>query len=181
MQPTFVTSNQSKVEEAEAILDISLSRKDIDLPEIQAIEVRDVVEDKVKRAYRQLQQPVIVEDTGLYLEDMNGFPGALTKWVLKTVGAKGLCQFPNSSRKAYAKTAVGLYADEGGTKEIFVGKTEGRIAPTPRGETGFGWDSIFIPHDYNQTFAQLGSKIKNELSMRQQAFSRLRNHLSALA
>lgn len=181
MQPTFVTSNQNKVEEAEAILDISLDRSNLDLPEIQSLEVEEVVRDKVKRAYRQLQQPVIVEDTGLYLEDVDGFPGALTKWVLTTIGAKGLCQLPNSSRKAYAKTAVGLYANEGATEKVFTGKVRGKIAPAPRGSSGFGWDTIFIPHDYNRPFAQLGSDIKNELSMRRWALSRLRNQLTTLS
>lgn len=181
MQPTFVTSNPNKVKEVEAILGRSLERKDLDLPEIQAIDVNQVVRDKVKRAYQQLKRPVIVEDTGLYLKDMNGFPGALTKWVLKTIGADGICQFPSNSRKAYAKTAVGLYAGEGSTEEVFTGQVEGKIATTPQGETSFGWDAIFIPQGYNQTFAQLGKNVKNELSMRRQAFSRLRNYLKNLS
>ena len=88
---TFITSNDNKAREVEAILGMKVEKVDIELPEIQALDVEDVVIDKAKGAYEAVKRVLVVEDTGLYISSLNGFPGALAKWVLKTLGRETLC------------------------------------------------------------------------------------------
>lgn len=175
MSVTFVTSNEDKVREAEAILDMQLERESIDLQEIQAVDVEDVARQKATDAYRTVDQPVIVEDTGLLFAALNGFPGALTKWALKTAGNEGLCNFLDDYREATAVTVIG-YAD-GNEIQTFKGEVSGEIAYEPRGDYDFGWDPIFIPDGYTETFGELGPTVKNEMSMRKKALTKLDEYL----
>jgi len=173
----FVTHSEGKVSEAEMILGAKLTHYSLDLPEVQAVEVEEVVSLKAQLAYRRLEnQPVITEDTGLYFESWNGLPGALIKWFIKTVGPEGICRmlepFPN--RRAFAKTAVATYDGE---LRIFTGTVNGRIAIQPAGSRGFGWDSIFIPNSAAKTFAEMTLSEKNHYSMRRIAFEEMRSYL----
>ena len=131
-----------------------------------------MVEDKAKEAYKWVKKPVIVEDTGLYIYALNKFPGALIKWLLKSIGNKGICKILNSfnNRSAYAKTVICYY--DGKHTRFFIGRINGRIAKKPSKGDKFGWDPIFIPEGYNKTFAELGKDIKNKISMRSKAFKK---------
>jgi len=175
MEVYFVTSSNEKVREAEEILGIKLKQIKLNLKEIQSLDVKEVATDKARRAFSIIKKPVIVEDTGLYIESLNGFPGALIKWVLKTIGNKGLCKIVGRNRKAIAKTCVCFF--DGRKCKVFSGNINGKIAKRPRGNEGFGWDSIFIPEGYTKTFAELGTKEKNKISMRRKAFLKLREFL----
>ena len=121
----FITSNKNKLREFEAILGMKLEQIEIDLEEIQDIEVEKVVEHKVLEAYEKVGKPVIVEDTGLYIEAWDGFPGALAKWVGKTIGFQSVPTMLHGDRSASAKTIVGYY--DGNRMELFEGKVEGYI------------------------------------------------------
>lgn len=178
MEIVFVTSNQNKVREAEQILGMKLESISADVPEIQAIQVREVVEDKAKAAYEKIRRPLIVEDTGLYIESLNGFPGALIKWFLKSVGNAGICNLLKgvSPRKAYAETCICFY--DGKELKTFWGRIDGSITESPQGETRFGWDPIFIPEGYKKSFAELGAEEKNKISMRRKAFLGLKEFLN---
>jgi non-canonical purine NTP pyrophosphatase (RdgB/HAM1 family) len=172
----FVTQSANKLAEAERILNTKLERYDLDSPEIQAVEVEEVVKHKALYAYQALGgKPVIIEDTGLYIEAWNGLPGALIKWFVQRVGVAGICQmlqnFPE--RKAWAETIVATYD---GQLRIFKGKVEGRIALSPAGDGGFGWDSVFIPADSDKTFAQMTPAEKDQYSMRRQAFEAMADY-----
>ena len=175
---TFVTQSLDKVDEAKRILGIELQHYDLDLPEIQAVEIEKVVVHKVKFASEALGRiPVMVEDTGLFIEAWNGLPGALIKWFLKSVGNVGICSmmhdFPN--RRAWAKTVVATYD---GDLNTFTGETRGQIAFAPMGENGFGWDKIFIPDGSNKTFGEMSPLEKDSYSMRRLAFEAMKHHLS---
>jgi XTP/dITP diphosphohydrolase len=172
---TFITSNQKKLKEVREILgdDIELQSKSIDLPEIQSVSVEEVVKLKVQYAYNIIKQPVIVEDTGLYIKNMNEFPGALIKMYYDSIGNDGIARFNGKSR-AYAKTIIGYY--DGIVIKYFAGKLKGHISAQPTG-SGFGWDPVFIPKGYNKTLAEMTSEEKNAISMRGIAFKGLRNHL----
>src|SRR3990170_5777767 len=87
----FATGNQDKLNEAREILGFEIEQVDIELDEIQEIDVKKVIEHKAKEGYRQLGMPVLVEDTALEFVSMNGLPGALVKWFLKSIGNEGLC------------------------------------------------------------------------------------------
>jgi non-canonical purine NTP pyrophosphatase (RdgB/HAM1 family) len=116
---------------------------------------------------------VIVEDTGLYLDALNGLPGALVRWFLVTIGPAGICALipAGADRRATARTAVALC--DGGGVEVFVGETPGVVAAAPAGAGGFGWDPIFRPDGASRTFAEMDQAEKNVYSMRRQALEGL--------
>ena len=172
----LVTSNPNKVKEFSQILRLELAQVNLDLDEIQAIEVEKVVRHKAKQAYDLIKRPLLVEDTGLYIEEWHNFPGALIKWVGETIGYERICQMIGKNRRAKAETAVGFY--DGRTYQCFTGKVIGKIANQPMGKTNFGWDNVFIPDGYCQTFAQMGLE-KNKISMRRIALERLQDFLKS--
>lgn len=172
----FVTGNPNKAKEAENILGQRINQIDIDIDEIQAIDVEDIVKDKAKRAYQEIKKPVFVEDNGLYLKAWQGFPGALIKWVLKTLGNEKIIQFlGNDDCSASAKVAICLY--DGKNFQIFVDEIKGQITTQPRGEHGFGWDPIFQPDGYEKTFAEMTADEKDTISMRKIALEKLKDYL----
>ena len=173
MKIYFVTSNKFKFREVERMLDAELVMKPIDMPEVQAIEVRKVVADKAKRAYTILKKPLIVEDTGLYISALNNFPGALAKWMSDSMGNEGICKILDNfkDRSAYAETCICF--NDGKRCRIFSGKIRGTIARHPRGRTGFGWDRIFQPEGHAKTFSEMGMDQKDSMSMRAEAAMKL--------
>lgn len=173
----FVSSNAGKVREVEAILGFPIEQLALDLPEIQEIDVEAVVREKARAAYAAAGRPVVVEDTGLYIDALNGLPGALGRWFLSTIGPAGICNLipPGANRGAMAKTAVALC--DGETVDILTGEVRGEIVVSPRGEGGFGWDAIFQPEGSSHTFAEMDQAEKNRFSMRRKALDRLKAQL----
>lgn len=176
-QLLFVSSNAGKVREVESILGTSVEQLALDLPEIQALDVEEVVRQKALTAFAQARRPVVVEDTGLYIDALSGLPGALVRWFLVTIGPQGICDLilPGVERGARARSAV-AYCD-GETVEVLTGETSGVITAEPRGSSGFGWDPIFQPDGSPRTFAEMDQDEKNRYSMRRKALERLRARL----
>lgn len=165
----FVTQSYEKVAEAARILKVELKHRRLELPEIQSVEVEEVVRYKAEYAYEALNRaPVMIEDTGLYFEAWNGLPGALIKWFIERVGVDGLCRMmePFTDRRARAKTVVATYD---GRLQTFAGEVAGYISDRPRGEGGFGWDKIFIPQNSEKTFSEMSADEKDSFSMRRLA------------
>jgi non-canonical purine NTP pyrophosphatase (RdgB/HAM1 family) len=178
----FVTTNDNKRREAQAILGVELegaSFLERDLPEIQALDVAEVAAEKALRAYEALgapDHPVLVEDSGLVVGAWNGLPGALTKWFVTCVGNEGILRMlSGGDRSALAVCAVAV-ADVDGQVRVFRGEVAGTLAPEPRGASGFGWDPIFIPEGGGLTYAQMGDA-KNEDSHRARALRAARGWL----
>lgn len=172
----FVTGNDNKFREAKALLP-QLERVEIDLPEEQSLDPQLVISKKLEVAQKLHEGPLIVEDTSLYLDGLNGFPGPLIKWMLQAVGNNGiyeLCQNIHNNRAA-ARTVVGF--DDGESIQYFEGEIRGEIVK-PYGNEGFGWDEIFRPDGLSETFAEMGDEFKPEFSMRTQAFSKLSEYLN---
>lgn len=182
MKPTirFLTGNQHKLQEAQAIVgnQISIAAQQADLPEIQSTAVAEVVQAKLLEAQKQYDGALIVEDTGLCIAMMRGFPGALIKSYLAHLGNEGIAQY-NGGSQAYAETIIG-YTDGRGNSTFFQARVDGFIASAPQGE-GFGWDPIFIPaiEGMCKTFAAMTLQEKNQYSMRSKAFRLLRKHLQS--
>lgn len=168
MDIIFVTGNANKAREAERILGIGIETSDLDIHEIQAIDVEEVVKDKAIRAFDILKKPLIVEDTGLYFKDFNGFPGALIKWMIKNMGRDNMARL-FSGREVVAEACICYY--DGNEMEIFKGSIDGKISQEPMGGSGFGWDPIFIPKNSSRTFAEMSAEEKNAISHRGKAFS----------
>jgi len=171
----FVTGNNNKFEEAVALIP-SLKRYDKDLPEIQSLDPQIVIAEKLKAARNFTDQPLIVEDTSLYLEGLNGFPGPLIKWMLHAVGNQGIYELTQSinNKNAVAKTIIG-YSNQNNEILYFEGTLDGLIVP-PSGNEGFGWDAIFKPDGLHETFAEMGDDYKPEFSMRSQAFHKTKDY-----
>ncbi|HEX6711057.1 MAG TPA: RdgB/HAM1 family non-canonical purine NTP pyrophosphatase [Rubrobacter sp.] len=180
MKAIFVTTNEHKRREVQQILGVELERADLDLPEIQAIDPAEVATEKARTAREALGKPglpVIVEDSGLMVDVWDGFPGALTKWLMRRVGNEGLLRMlgPDDDRSARAVCVVAL-AEANGTVRTFRGEVRGTLAPEPRGEGGFGYDPVFVPEGSSLTYAEMGEG-KNTDSHRARAFRAVRQWL----
>ena len=174
----FVTGNQHKFAEAKAIFP-QLKQLEIDLPEIQEIDAQKIIKAKLLQALEHKQGQIMVEDTSLYLDCLNGLPGPLTKWFLKTLGNQGLSDLAEKlgNNQAEARTIIG-YARNPEEIYFFEGSVKGKVV-SPAGRSGFGWDPIFQPDGYAKSFAQLTQAEKNKISMRRTAFNQLKNFLEA--
>lgn len=168
----FVTHSQKKLAEAERYLGRKLQHYGLDLPELQSVDVEEVAVHKVKYAYGVLRRPVMVDDTGLYIDAWNGLPGALVKWFMQRSGDRGICEMMHGfeERTARAKTVLATY---NGELNIYVGIVEGTIATEPRGHNGYSWETIFIPSGSDRTLAEMELDEKDQYSVRHLAFEAL--------
>lgn len=176
MKIYFVTSNNNKFAEAHRIVDC-LVKKPIEIEEIQSMDVEKVTLQKLKEAYARLRKPVVVEDTGLHLRAMNGFPGALIKHMEQSIGVEAIPRLLSlyGNMEAEAETAVGL--NDGKRIMMFVSVTRGWIARRPRGRNGFGFDSVFVPVGSRKTLGQMSIDEKNLFSARGKSFRKLKTYL----
>lgn len=180
MEIIFATSSKGKLKEAKMLLKgMRVVGRKIELEEIQSLSVEEVAKHKVLQAYRTVRKPVIVEDTGVYIDGLNGFPGALVKWLVNTIGYEGTCRTVDRcrNRKAHIQSCVVFY--DGKALKAFSGVAEGSISMHPRGDRGFGWDVIFIPKGYKKVFAEMSQEEKNELTGRRTALRKLESFLSS--
>jgi non-canonical purine NTP pyrophosphatase (RdgB/HAM1 family) len=174
---TFVTSNKSKAEQLGRHLEFPVVHKKIDVKEIQSSNLREIVEEKVKEAYKIVKGPVLVEDTSLTFTALNGLPGPFIKWFLTSLRNDGLCKLLDSykNRSAFAEVCFGLY--DGKQLLFFEGKMEGKISTEVKGEEGFGWDPIFIPKGYKKTWGQMTAEEQSKTSMRRIGLKKLEEYL----
>lgn len=149
----FATTNANKLKEVNEILGRDLQQINIDLFEPQGLDVVEIVKEKARDAFHKTGKSVLVEDTGLEFVAWKGMPGALIKWFIQSVGNEGILKMlqEETNRQAIAKTAVGFY--DGNDCHVFVGEIQGTISNEIRGESGFGWDPIFIPENHSKSFA----------------------------
>lgn len=178
MNITFITSNPSKAEQLSRHLSHPVSHQKINLQEIQSLDLREVTEHKAIEAYKHIQSSVLVEDTSLIFNALGKLPGPLIKWFRIELNAERLCKMLNGydDRTALAQVCFGLY--DGKKLEIFDGQMKGAIAKAPRGEEGFGWDSIFIPEGYQKTWGEMSIEEQKETSMRRIALKKLESFLN---
>lgn len=170
----FVSSNKNKFNEAKNILSkngINLGFFKSSLREIQAESIKEIASLKVDEAYRQCNKPVIVEDAGLFVESLNGFPGPFSSYVFKTIGNSGILRLVKTNRKAKFQSVV-AYCDNKYGVVLFDAKVEGKISKNSKGK-GWGYDPIFILNGQNKTYAMLSNK--NEISHRYKALKKFSN------
>jgi len=175
----LVTSRAEKA--AEAIrLGFDVRQRQVDLPEPQALDPADVVEAKARAAYTLLREPVVVEDSGLCVSAWGGFPGALVRWMEESVGLDGIARMldPFPDRSATAVCVVAAF--DGTLLQAARGQAAGRIADSPRGTGGFGWDRLFVPEGEDRTFAQMLPEEKDRQSHRRRAWEALAARFPAL-
>jgi XTP/dITP diphosphohydrolase len=177
----FATSNLHKVREAQEILNkyqITIDHYPINLPELQDDSLKEIAKFAASEIDPEIKDPIIVEDTGLFIEALNGFPGPYSAFVFRTIGNEGILRLMQNitNRKAYFMTIIVLRAlpKNSSTFEYFFfqGEARGKISLTVRGEQ-WGYDPIFEPEgEEGLTYAEITEK-KNQISHRTKAFQAL--------
>ena len=186
----FCTSNVGKFNEVKRILEpqFTVFQIKLELDELQSTDTEYVCRHKIKHAVTQLSgigghsigtnYVLLVEDTGLEIANMNGFPGALVKFYLDYLSPEGICKFNAGSEASMHVTMVAYFSD---TKENWTHthKVPGLITEKPKGIQGFGFDSVFecTQHPDNLTLAQMMPEVKQEYSARSECAYALKKFL----
>jgi XTP/dITP diphosphohydrolase len=190
MKLLFASHNPNKKKEIQLILS-----KDYEILDLNDLGFTEVIEEtgksheenallKARFLFNKLQIPCIAEDSGLEVDFLNGAPGVHSarfageeKNDLKNI-QKGLeSRKSTSNRKARFRTIIALIGMD--STKLFEGIVKGTIANEAKGTEGFGYDPIFIPDGFNQSFAELGTDIKNKISHRKMAVEKLIKYLQS--
>jgi XTP/dITP diphosphohydrolase len=173
----FATNNVNKFNEARTVLTkhkIAVGMLRVKTTEIQSDNLEKIAKASVLDAFGRCNLPLIVEDAGLFIEALNGFPGPYAAYVYKTIGNKGLLkQMENVERRnAKFQSAIAFHSPELQEPIIFKGEVAGAIALEERRKSqksGFGFDPLFQPFGSNKTFAEMDIAEKNLYSHRADA------------
>ncbi|AWR99542.1 XTP/dITP diphosphatase [Metallosphaera hakonensis] len=168
----LVTGNSYKFKEFQELSKGRVKFVRVDSPklEIQADNLEEIVRYSAVTFYSLFSGPLLVEDSGLFIKALNGFPGPYTSYVKRTLGCNGILKLMEriENREASFKSVI-AYID-GDKLALFKGETEGTIALGVSGDKGFGFDPIFIPTGYTITFGEMELTEKNRISHRGKAF-----------
>ncbi|MEM2465729.1 MAG: XTP/dITP diphosphatase [Candidatus Bathyarchaeia archaeon] len=173
----FATSNINKFNEARRILSrykVAVGMIKVKTLEIQSESLEEIAKTSAIHAFKQCCLPLIVEDAGLFVEALNGFPGPYSSYVYKTVGNEGLLKLMEkaANRRAKFQSVVAFFSEELESPICFKGEVVGEITKEMRREShyGFGFDPIFKPANSLKTFAEMSIAEKNKYSHRAKAF-----------
>jgi len=172
----FVTGNVHKFNEARRVLaeyEISTAMLNLEAIEIQADNIGNIARTSAADAAKKSNLPVFVEDAGLFIRALNGFPGPYSSYVYRTVSTRGILKLMENekNRDAYFLSVV-AFSDlqERSEPKLFQGRVEGIITYEERGKQGFGFDPVFEPFGGDgRTFAEMTTQEKNRYSHRAQA------------
>jgi len=172
----FATGNDKKILEAKEILskfDIQVERIKIDKVEVQSNRLERIVLYSLKQILEDSRY-IVVEDSGLFIRRLNNFPGPYSSYTFKKIGCEGILKLMQNKKDRTAKfvSVIGL-KNKKNRAFLFKGEVSGKIAYKKIGRFGFGFDPIFIPDGYEQTFAQMEISQKNKISHRGRAFRAL--------
>ena len=174
----FASNNYNKYVEIQSVLQkysINVYFSRMILTEIQSDFLVEIATEKSRSAFEKILMPIIVEDDGLFIDELDGFPGQYSSYVFKTIGNDGIIKLliNSKTRIAYFKSVFAFY--DGNILRSFVGETKGKIAHRPMGK-GWGYDPMFIPDGIDITFGQLHQENrKEEFSHRTQALIKFAN------
>ncbi len=177
MEVSFITSNEGKYREVREIgvsygIDVKWIRRGYMEP--QGSDLEEIARKSAEILSKEIRKPFFIEDSGLFIYALNGFPGPYSSYVFKTIGNEGIIKLMKGvkDRRAYFLAVIAFF--DGRTVKIFKGRVEGEISEEIRGEWGFGFDPIFL-YD-GKTFAEMGEK-KNEVSHRRRALEEFFSYL----
>ncbi|MGC8939904.1 MAG: XTP/dITP diphosphatase [Candidatus Bathyarchaeia archaeon] len=172
----FATNNINKYNEAREELaeyEIAVAMLRIKTLEIQSESLEEIATASALDVCRKCGLPIIVEDAGLFIEALNGFPGPYASYVYKTIGNKGLLRLMENvkNRKAVFRSVI-AYCLSDNTPACFSGEVEGEITLEERkreSKSSFGFDPVFKPLSSKKTFAEMSITEKNRFSHRAKA------------
>lgn len=141
-------------------------------PEIQSSSLEEVAKNGAEYCHAKLKKPLFVEDSGLFVKSLNGFPGPFSSYVFKTIGNEGLLRLMlgREERNAYFKSVVAYHDGRSEEAKTFSGIVRGKIGFEERGSGGFGFDPIFLYR--SKTFAELSLEEKNRVSHRSRSLAK---------
>lgn len=169
----LVTGNRGKVAEARMAIGEDLEAVALDLPEIQSLDLSEILREKAEEAWRRIGRPLVIEDVSLELAAFNGFPGPLIKWMLQSLGAEGMARAAAALGDPRATARCGLFYKDAERTLAVEGVSEGTLITPGRGEHGFGWDPVFLPVEGPLTYGELTGTDKLAISHRGRAWRAL--------
>ncbi|NYZ76980.1 XTP/dITP diphosphatase [Candidatus Micrarchaeota archaeon] len=177
----FATGNPDKFREAKEIFGknaagMPLNHFQFAHREIRSDSLEEIAREAVSAAHAQLGRPVFVEDSGLFIDALNGFPGTYSAWVQGKLGNRGLLKLLESEPDRAARFEACIAFNDGKTTRIFHGACNGTIAEKEHGRGGFGYDPIFVPKGESSTFAE-NIELKNKYSHRYKSLLALISYL----
>ena len=176
----FATGNIHKFNEARSILSrygVSVGMLRMKGDEIQSEDLKEIAKKSVTPAYKLSKLPIFVEDAGLFIEVLNGFPGPYAAYVYKTIHNKGILKLMENEvdRQAEFESVI-AYCDQTISEPIcFEGESKGEITLKERkqnGKSAFGFDPIFQPIGSSKSFAEMTIEEKNGFSHRAMAIQK---------
>lgn len=173
----LVTGNRGKIAEARLALGLEIEAVEVDLPEIQALDLLEVLQQKAEVAWEMVRRPLVVEEAGLSLRAMNGFPGPLVKWMLTAMGAEGIARTAHAlgDSRAVARCAL-LYRDSERTV-VAEGSAAGTLLLPAVAFTASAGIRSFSPDGEARTYAELEGREKDAVSHRGKAWRDLAGKL----
>ena len=177
----FITGNEGKVAELQEKIrkkKFTILQKDLGYPEIQAESLEDVALYGAEYLQQHLNRPFILEDAGIFIEELDGFPGVYSKFVYFTIGLQGiLTLMKDTTNRTAIFRSVYAYAEPDKKPILFIGECPGTITTKQKGTQGFGYDPIFQPTAKATTFAEMTLETKNTVSHRGKAIDNLIQYL----
>ncbi len=168
MDLIYATTNKHKLAGAKQALagkNINLIMPDKtlpDVPEIQSDDQQAVSIDKALKYYDLLKRPLVVMDSGLFIDELNGFPGVYTKYALDTIGIDRIIQLLGGGTRAYTQRTITYF--DGNKPQTFTLKLHGVLLKEPRGDNGRNYDTYFLPDNHDKTLAEMTDEEKAELT-----------------
>lgn len=173
----FASTNKGKFNEILThmkIFKIEIEYVNFESLEIQSTSLDEIAEEKARDAYRKLGRPLIVEDTGLFIDSLHGFPGPYSSYVHETIGNQGILDLLlNMTNRVAQFRSVIAYMDDK-CNMIFSGEVKGTIGDRIT-KGGWGYDPIFIPEGSSFTYGQMGITNKIAISHRTKALNNFAN------
>ena len=175
----FVTHNINKVKELKKILEpgVFVSHINIEYPEIKADTSEEVALNSAESISKNLNKTIVVEDSGLFIKGLNGFPGTCSAYVHKRIGLEGILKLMDGmkNRECVYKSAV-AFCHPNQKPMVFSGEENGRISEIIKGKFGFGHDPIFIPEGSSKTYGEMEECIEIK-KFRRMAVIKLKEYL----
>ena len=180
MHINFVTHNMGKLKEARLILEPSVRVTHINLEydEVQHEDPVHVAKKSAEMVALLLNKPIVVDDSGLFITALNGFPGTFSSTIYKQIGLKGLLKLMEGekNKECFYRTAV-AYCEPGKKAVAFLGEERAALSTEIRGAHGFGHDPIIIPEGEVRTYGEIEG-CEGQKKFRKSAFLQLKEYLA---
>ena len=179
MKINFVTSNPGKVREFRQVLEpeIKVNHIKLSYPELRSDNPEEIAKNSAEILANKLKKPVVVEDSGLFINALNDFPGTCSAYIHKRIDLQGILKLMEGikDRTCFYKSAV-AYCQPNKKPISFLGEEKGKIADSIKGSYGFGHDPIFVPEGSSKTYGEI-KNCEEVKQFRRKAVLKLREYL----